>query len=153
MPVTREFRVLLSDPEATKVLSFTHPPRGVHSIIVRSVTYPYYLPATGEAGELLVSCEIPGTPRALTCPHTLITDAGETFNYTSCCGFTNGFLFATFNYLWEHVPSLQIGYPAIMPHLYIDIRYKPTDGSARTFLPVIPNSFVTVELEVTADSW
>ena len=77
MPVTREFRVLLSDPEATKVLSFTHPPRGVHSVIVRSVTYPYYLPATGEAGELLISCEIPGTPRALTCPHTLITDAGK----------------------------------------------------------------------------
>ena len=153
MPITREFRVLLSDPEATKVLSFVHAPRGVHSIVVRSIAYPYFLPAMGEAGEILVSCEIPGTPKSLTCPHTLVTDVGDTISYTSCCSFTNGFLFATFNYLWEHVPSQQINYPAIMSQLHLDIKYQPTDGSARTFLPVIPTSFVTVELEITADSW
>ena len=104
--------------------------------------------------ELLAQSTLSSTPfRHWRRRHTLITDAGETFNYTSCCSFTNGFLFASFNYPWEHVPSLQIGYPAIMPQLHIDIRYKPTDGSAREFLPVVTNSFVTVELEITADSW
>jgi len=152
MPITREFRVLLDDPQATKVLSFVHPPRGIHSIVVRSIAYPYYLPAIGAAGEILVSCEIPGTPRALTCPNSLITDGGV-IEYTSCCSFTNAFLFATFNYPWEHIPIQQIAYPAIMTQLNLDVHYHPTDGSTRAYLPIIPNCSAMVEIEITADSW
>ena len=150
--VTREFRILLSDPQATKVLSFVHPPRGVRSVVVRNIVYPYYLPATGESGELLVKCRIPGLPEVLTSPHILVTDDGA-INYTSACSFTNGFLFATFSHTWEHIQSLKIEHPGLMTQLQIDIQYVATDGGGRVFLPIIPNCQITVEIEVSADSW
>ena len=110
--VTREFRILLSDPQATKVLSFVHPPRGVRSVVVRNIAYPYFLPATGESGELLIKCKIPGMSETLTAP----------------CSFTNGFLFATFNHPWEYIQSLKIEHPGLMTQLQIDIQYVATDG-------------------------
>ena len=92
----RKITVLLQDPVAVKTVQFDHPPRKLESLRVVSLSYPYFLPATGEAGHLSVSVDIPGCDRTRTNPHCLVRNDNSVHSFAAGTHFTNAFLFGNF---------------------------------------------------------
>ena len=147
--MNRKITVLLQDPLVTKTVLFDHPPRKLESLRVVSISYPYFLPATGEAGHLSVSVDVPGCDRARTNPHCLVNNDDSVHMFTASTNFTNAFLFGTFPEKWDDSETVRLIPPIeVAPRIDVRIFYIPTDGSSRVFLPVIPNSDVCVELEI-----
>ena len=146
---TRKITVLMQDPEAVKTIMFDHPPRKLESLRVVSISYPYFLPATGEAGHLCVSVDVPGCDRARTNPHCLVRNDNSVGMFTASTNFTNAYLFGNFSEKWDDSETVRLLPPIeIAPQLNVSTAYTATDGGARTFLPVIPNSDICVELEI-----
>ena len=150
----RRLVVLITDPTATKIITFTHPPRFIRSVHVAEVHYPYTLPAAGESGEMSVSLEIAGSSGGRTTPHSLIKADGSIQSFTAGCNFTNAFAVGVFSRLWE-TPEAVLLNPlmANMPQLSINLRYTPVDGTVRTYVPVTASTAITAVLVLDADEW
>ena len=146
---TRKIVVLMQDPLAIKIILFDHPPRKLESLRAVSISYPYFLPATGEAGHLSVSVEVPGCDRTRTNPHCLVRNDNSVHTYTAGTNFTNAFLFGNFPEKWDESETVRLIPPIeIAPQLNVSLGYTAIDGGGRVFLPVIPVSDVCIELEI-----
>ena len=153
MPV-RRLVVLLTDPTATKIISFTHPPHTIRSVHVAEMHYPYTMAAAGESGEMTIGLEIAGSSRGLTAPHSIIRADGSIQSFTASCNFTNAFTVGVFSHVWEAVETVQLENPVpIMPQLSISLQYTPVDGTSRVYAPVTVGNYITVELVINADDW
>ena len=105
---TRKIVVLLQDPLTVKTVMLDHPPRKLESLRVVSISCPYFLPATGEAGHLSVSVEVPGCDRSRTHPHCLVRNDNSVHTYTAGTNFTNAFLFGNFPEKWDESAGFAI---------------------------------------------
>ena len=148
---TRKYTVLLTDPTSIKQLDFTHPPTGVHGIRIRSLHYPYSLPAAGESGSLCVVLDVAGVSRSKTEIHHVIT-GNTNVSCSSVCTFSNAYASGNFPFVWEDDEAILL-HGCRMTQLSLSLLYIPSDGTARVYIPIIAGNSITIQLDITADVW
>ena len=121
---------MLNDPQAIKIINFTHPPRQVRSVKITRIHYPYSLTSAGESGELFITLDTGVGCNRLT-PHALLGDVGSRA-YTASTNFINAYLVGVFPHRWETEEAIVLNPTiAIMPQLRVSMTYVGVDGGSR----------------------